>query len=468
MTVVFIRFVLLAVTFLPLYSYTQTPTLSSELYKTGFTRPTSLGAAGNGRLFVAEIGGIIRMIHNDTLVSTPFLDISTKTFDNLWAGIQSVAFHPDYATNGCFFVLYIRKPDNMVQLSRFKRNTSNSDRADTTETRLLTIPHQLNIGHRGGAIAFGPDGYLYVATGDDSDGGRNVIGDPLLHAQNLSKLFGKILRIGVDATSSSYTVPPSNPYIKPNDGMLDEIWARGLRNPWRMTFDRVSGDLWLGDNGQDGWEEVNFLAKGSPGGANFGWRCYEGNHRYVPSSCEDSTTMTFPLHVYPGYAFNGGTGASVIGGYVYRGSRYPALYGHYIYADHVTGTFTLIRRSPAGGYQSFPQPLTISNPSTFGEDSSGELYVASWTDGALYKLKGQYCPSKVALTQLDPINRSTTFNVTGPVSATNTISTGNVRYTSGQSIDLGPGFTVSAGTVFSATVEGCLTIPATTQPPLQR
>jgi len=452
--------VCLAVILTSVKIYAQPPVLSLEIYQTGLVRPTNIQSAGDSRLFVSEIGGKIKIIQNNSILSTPFIDISSKVEDSQWAGINSFAFHPNYAQNGRFYVLYIRKPDNVVQLSQFRKSVGNANLADTTETRLLTIPHVLNIGHRGGAISFGADGYLYISTGDDADGGRNIVGDPLNNAQNLSKLFGKILRIDVNANNNYYSIPPSNPYQMPNDGIRDEIWARGLRNPWRMSFDRSTGDLWIGDNGQDGWEEIDFLAKNAPSGANFGWRCYEGNHRYVQTVCEDSISMTFPIHEYAGFTNNNGAGRSVIGGFVYRGQQFPAMYGHYIYADYISGNFWALRRNPNGSYQNVEQSAVISSPVTFGEDWQGELYTASFSNGNIYKIKAQNCPSSITLTSFDPITSNHTFSASNSINATNAIANAiNVTYTAGNSIELKPGFMASSGSIFNAKIGPCPIAP---------
>ncbi|MFN8346275.1 MAG: PQQ-dependent sugar dehydrogenase [Spirosomataceae bacterium] len=445
--------------FLFVRAYAQAPILSLKLVQTGFNRPTDIKAANDNRLFVSEIGGKIKIIQNDTVLSFPFLDISAKVQDTAWAGIHSFAFHPNYAQNGRMYVLYVRKPDNAVQLSQFRRSL-NPNQADTTEVRLLTVSHQLATGHRGGSLSFGPDGYLYISTGDDSDGGRGIAGDPLNNAQNLSKLFGKLLRIDVSSNNNTYAVPPDNPYQSPNDSIPDEIWARGLRNPWRISFDRATGDLWIGDNGQDGWEEVNFLTNNSPGGKNFGWRCYEGNHRYLLPACEDSASMVFPLHEYPGYTNNGGIGASVIGGYVYRGSQFSSLYGHYIYADYTTGKFWALRQNSTGSYQTFVQSITVDSPVTFGEDSAGELYVASFYGGAIYKLTAQACPPLVTLTAFDPIRGAALMQASLLIRAANPIiSPASVTFSAPQSIELRPGFQVMPGSVFLAKPGPCLTNP---------
>lgn len=436
--------------------YSQTPLLTLEPFRSGFSRPTAIESAGDKRIFVAEIGGKIKIITNNTTLPTPFLDISTKVQDAQWAGINSFAFHPNYAQNGRFYVLYIRKPDNLVQLSQFKRSLTDSNQANPTETPLLTIPHILSTGHRGGCMRFGKDGYLYISTGDDGDGGRGVTGDPVNNAQNLSVLFGKLLRIDVNSTNNTYTIPVDNPYQSNTGSIPKEIWARGLRNPWRFSFDRATGDLWIGDNGQDGWEEVNFLVSNAKAGANFGWRCFEGNHRYVQPICTDSASLSFPLHEYAGFANNGGIGASVIGGFVYRGQQFSGMYGYYIYADYITGQFWVLRRNQNGSYLIFPQSITITNPVTFGEDKEGELYVASFTNGIIYKIKAQLCPSSLTLTA--PITNSGAFNASKSIVASNLISTSSrVTYNAGGVIELRAGFDAQRGSFFVAQISDCPT-----------
>jgi glucose/arabinose dehydrogenase len=440
--------------------YSQAPLLTLEPFRADFSRPTSLATANDSRIFVGEIGGKIKIIANNTTLTTPFLDISAKVQDAQWAGIYSFVFHPNYAQNGRFYVLYIRKPDNLVQLSQFRRSMADSNQANPTEIPLLTIPHALSTGHRGGCLRFGKDGYLYISTGDDGDGGRGVMGDPLNNAQNLSVLFGKLLRIDVNSNNNTYTIPADNPYHSNNGTIPKEIWARGLRNPWRFSFDRATGDLWLGDNGQDGWEEVNFLASKAKSGANFGWRCFEGNHRYVNSTCQDSATFYFPLHEYPGFANNGGINCSVIGGFVYRGQQFAGMYGDYVYADYGTGKFWALRRNQQGGYQLFPQSITINSPVTFGEDKDGELYVASFMDGIIYKIKAQACPSSLTLTT--PMTGAATLSASESITASNVISaSSHVTYSAGRSIELKAGFNAQQGSYFSAQISNCPTSTAT-------
>ncbi|MCU0340756.1 MAG: PQQ-dependent sugar dehydrogenase [Spirosomaceae bacterium] len=435
-------------------TFAQNPTISLDLYASNFTRPTDVESAGDARLFVSEIGGKIKVIQNDTVLNTPFVDISSKINNPQWSGIFSFAFHPDYAQNGKIYVMYVRSPDAQVQISQFNRSTSDPNQADPTEFPILTIPYNNPIGHRGGEIAFGQDGYLYIATGDNADGGRAVVGDPLNQAQNLALVFGKILRIDVNS-ATPYNIPTTNPYQSPNDNIPDEIWARGLRNPWRMTFDKLNGDLWLGDNGQDGWEEVDFVANGSAGGQNFGWRCYEGNHRYpYQVTCDDSTTMTFPLLEYAGFDHNGGNTASVIGGYVYRGAQHPSLYGHYLYGDYASGKIWTLKRELNGTYTNVLQSPNLPNLIAFGQDSSGELYAISFFGGNLYKIKTDNCPPTLSLTA--PVGGTQNFKASLQIEGQNTIESGaNITYQAGNSIVLLPNFQVVAGSVFKATIAGC-------------
>lgn len=432
----------------------QPPSLQLESYITGFTRPTDIESASDSLLFVSEIGGKIKVIKNGAVLATPFLDISAKVKDPQWSGIFSVAFHPDYLQNRQMYVMYVRAPDAHVQISQFNRSPSDPHQADTTEHRLITIPYDHPTGHRGGEIAFGPDGYLYITTGDNADGGRGIVGDPLNHAQNLSLVFGKILRIDINHPSS-YAIPATNPYQAPNDGIPDEIWARGLRNPWRMSFDKTTGDLYLGDNGQDGWEEIDFAAHTNTSQLNFGWRCYEGTHRYPPqSTCADTTTMTFPLHEYAGFDNNGGQSASVIGGYVYRGAEHPTLYGHYLYGDYASGNLWTLKRESNGSYTNTLQTPKVASLISFGQDPAGELYALSFFGGTLYKIKTDNCPPTLSL--VAPIGHHQNYKASVAIEAQNSIlATAKSTYQSGGSIVLLPNFSVEAGAVFRAVIAGC-------------
>ncbi|MDR6805413.1 glucose/arabinose dehydrogenase [Dyadobacter sp. BE34] len=358
--------------------------LAIEPVASGFTRPVKVTHASDGRLFVAEIGGKIKIFKNGAVLSQPFLDIGAKINDPDWAGIFSIAFPPDYQTSGFFYVLYVVKSLTEVQVSRFSRQAGNADLADAnSEVKILTIPYGNVLGgHRGGDMAFGKDGFLYISTGDNGPGSRGVPGDPDNNSQDMGKLFGKLLRLDTGSPS-------------PGDNPLGKIFALGLRNPWRFGFDRQTGDLWIGDNGQDGWEEINYLAYpfGGPP-SNFGWNCLEGTQSYNPSHCAQGTTYTAPRLTYPGYTNNGGNDASVMGGFVYRGSRYPSMKGHYFFGDYSSGKIGYI--DPLGVASPDAGP-TYSSLISFGEDQAGELYILSFLNGTLSKITNPGDPLPVKL-----------------------------------------------------------------------
>ena len=349
------------------------PSIVIEPYLSGFTRPVKITHAYDSRLFVAEVGGRIKVVKNGAILPTPFLDISSKIKDPDWAGLYSIAFHPNYQSNGQFYVMYVVKDKFEVQISRFERSgNALSDISSTTETPILTIPYtDILGGHRGGDMAFGKDNQLYISTGDNGPGSRGVVGDPENNAQNTARLFGKILKIN-----------PDNPPTAAN--ATQSIWALGLRNPWRFSFDRTTGDLWIGDNGQDGWEEINFLsASNTSSPRNFGWDYMEGNAIYRNCNCNIANTFIAPKLTYPGYTNNGNTSASVMGGYVYRGSNYPSLKGTYFYGDYQSFQIGVIT---PGGFQGFIPSVSYSSVADFGEDEQGELYVASVVNGTVGKI----------------------------------------------------------------------------------
>ncbi|WP_128544598.1 PQQ-dependent sugar dehydrogenase [Larkinella soli] len=367
----------------------QVPKLQLQPVASGFQAPVDLAHGGTDRLYVAEAGGRIRILESSgTVLSTPFLQIpASQLRDTKFNGIFSMAFHPDFQGNGFLYVYYARS-DGYSVVSRFTRNAGNPNVADpASESVVMAIPFPDN-GHRGGRLLFGPDGFLYIFLGDDGNGDRGKTGDPLGNAQNLKKPYGKILRIDVDV-APPYRIPATNPYQTPGDSIPDEIWAAGLRNPWRAGFDRQTGDLWLGDNGQDGYEEVNFVPASSgslPAGLNFGWRCYEGSHPYVATGCAPAANFTMPLLEYAGFSNNGGQSSSVVGGFVYRGSRFPGLQGWYVYGDYAQGKLWLLRRE-AGSLQNTLQTPVLANPVGFGQGADGELYVLTFNEGTVYRLR---------------------------------------------------------------------------------
>lgn len=437
-----------------IYTFAQSPSIQLQQIVTGLNFPTDLASAQDSRLFISENTGKIRIVSNNAILPTPFLDISSKVFDLQWQGIYCFAFHPQYATNGRFYVLYYRQSDGQAVLSEFNVSTSDPNIADPTEYQLLTIPY--TNGHKGADMAFGKDGYLYITAGDNASGDRGATGDPTGHSQNLSLLFGKILRIDV-SQPHQYSIPPTNPFTAPNDNIPDEIWALGLRNPWRMTFDSATGDLWIGDNGQDGWEEVDFWQYENTATANFGWSCFEGNHAYNSSNCSNTTPNAFPILEFPGYDNNGGNSASVIGGYVYRGAEYPNLYGQYIYANYSTGEFWTLKRLPNVNVVNVSQGVLTSNPVGFGQNNQGDLFVINFFDGILYKItNNQPCPTTLTLTTYDPIQNSISMKAADSIVASNQLFPNvNINFQAGKSIELTPRFEAKNGTTFVAKIAGC-------------
>ena len=433
----------------------QAPAIQLQQVVGGFNYPTDIASAADSRLFISENTGKIRVVANNVILPVPFLDIGNKVKNLQYQGIFSILFHPAYASNGRFFVFYFRTPDGLGVLSEFNVSANNTNIADPTEYQLLTVPYtEVNAGHKGADMAFGKDGYLYLTTGDNASGARGVVGDPTGNAQNLALLFGKILRIDV-SQPHQYSIPPSNPFVQPNDNIPDEIWALGLRNPWRMSFDSATGDMWLGDNGQDGWEEVNFWKYENTSTPNFGWSCYEGNHLYSPANCPDVAPNAFPLLEFPGFDNNGGVSASVIGGFVYRGSEYPALYGHYIYANYATGEFWTLKRSAT--VENTPQGVLAGHPVGFGQNAQGDVFVISFQGGTLYKItNNQPCPNTITLTPYDPILKPIAFQTSQQIGAANVVFSGiNSDFRAGNSIVLNPGFEAKHGTTFTAQIAGC-------------
>ena len=295
----------------------------------GFNGPVDIENAGDDRLFIVERSGRIRILNEDgTINSEDFLDIREKVQDNAGEqGLLGLVFHPQYAENGYFFVNYTFG-EGTTRISRFTRSGDNNDLADPeSEKTILEVPQPFN-NHNAGDLNFGSDDYLYIGLGDGGSGN-----DPQNRSQNRQTLLGKMLRIDID-TEDPYQIPPDNPFVQ-DESTLDEIWAIGLRNPWRYSFDSETGDLYIADVGQSALEEINFQSANSEGGENYGWRCFEGTNSLFPNDCDDIDGLTAPIHAY-GHAPQN-CGGSVTGGFVYRGSEYPFLSGKYIYADYCTG-----------------------------------------------------------------------------------------------------------------------------------
>ena len=319
--------------------------------------------------------GRIRIVRDGALIETPFLDIGDRISSGGERGLLGLAFHPDFPTDPRFFVNYTDEQGD-TRISSFAVDPAAPDRVDPATERRLLFVDQPYANHNGGGLAFGPDGLLLIALGDGGGGG-----DPQGNGQDLRALLGKILRIDVNATSGDrgYAIPPDNPYADGADNRAPEIWLSGLRNPWRISVDRATGDLWIGDVGQDEWEEIDVQRAGAPGGTNFGWNRMEGNHCYR-AGC-DVAAWQGPITEYGHDA-----GCTVIGGNVYRGMAQPALAGSYVFADYCTGRIWAIDPAKDG----FRAPTVVGEGgpgiSSFGEDEAGELYATDISGGRLLRV----------------------------------------------------------------------------------
>jgi glucose/arabinose dehydrogenase len=367
-----------------------TVTLSLTPFAGGLTSPVGVYNAGPGddRLFVIELAGTIRIVQSNGAVEVkPFLDISGRVGSGGERGLLGLAFHPNYAGNGFFYVNYTDRTEGATHISRF-RVTGNPDVADPNSEVVLLTVDQPFANHNAGDIHFGSDGLLYIPLGDGGSGG-----DPGNRAQNMTLLLGKVARIDVDAAprgadcvgngSGQYAVPASNPFRDGVGDTCDEIWAVGLRNPYRSSFDRVTGDFYIADVGQDAREEIDFQPAASAGSQNYGWPCFEGNLTLDTGRCPISS-FTFPVFDYD----NPGFGCAVIGGYVYRGTLFPALVGRYVFTDLCTGYFWDMIRDGAGGWQvALHTNLALSGYVSFGEDANGEIYVVHQGNGTLSRLQ---------------------------------------------------------------------------------
>lgn len=357
------------------FTFSFAQDLELDLFASGFDRPVNIKHAGDDRLFIVEQDGIIKILNADgTTESTPFLNIDpiVRSTGNE-QGLLGLAFHPDYDTNGYFFVNYINNSGDTV-VSRFSRIGISPEIADPNSELVIIEYTQPFSNHNGGELQFGPDGYLYISSGDGGSGG-----DPQNNSQNLTSLLGKLIRIDVNnsTVANPYAIPADNPFVG-NSTALDEIWAYGLRNAWKFSFDSMTNELWIADVGQNAREEINMVAS-TVAGLNYGWRCYEGNSTYNTSGCPSSSTLTFPVAEY---AHSGGR-CSITGGYVYRGSVYPNFNGLYFFADICTqevGYLEFIGGNWVSTFENFSGGFAA-----FGEDINGELYVST-LGGNIFKL----------------------------------------------------------------------------------
>jgi len=338
--------------------------LSSPVYLTAPTGDTA-------RLFVVEQSGQIRIVQHGQLLPAAFLDIHTRLVSGGEQGLLSVAFHPNYGTNGYLYVNYTDLNGD-TRVERYTVSAADSNLADTATHKLIIFIPQPYTNHNGGLVMFGPDGMFYIGMGDGGSGG-----DPQNRAQSPDSMLGKLLRIDVDG-GDPYAIPAGNPFA--TSGGAKEIWALGLRNPWRFAFDRSAGLLYIGDVGQGAWEEVD-VQPASQGGLNYGWRIMEGAHCYNPANCSSAGL------VLPAVEYDHSNGqCAIIGGFVYRGTRFPALAGQYFYADLCAGWVRSF--SYAGGavtgQTSWNLDLSPGSPLSFGEDARGELYLL--TGGGVYRI----------------------------------------------------------------------------------
>jgi glucose/arabinose dehydrogenase len=355
-----------------------TPTLTTQLVANGLDQPLDLQSNGvDCRLFVAEQPGRIRIVRDGAVVATPFLDISSLTRSEGERGLLGLAFHPKYGENGRFYVNYTDLSGD-THISEFRANPPTSDTVDVSTERLLLFVKQPFANHNGGGLAFGPrDGFLYIGLGDGGSGG-----DPQGNGQKLTTLLGKMLRIDVDS-GSPYAVPASNPFVA-NTAAKPEIWAYGLRNPFRFSFDRETGDLLIGDVGQNAVEEIDLGLGSGKGGENYGWNLTEGTACFaLPAGC-DKTGLTLPVA-----QFTHGEGCAVIGGVVYRGRRMPAYQGTYFYSDLCVPFVRTFRVANGQAVEDTDRSATLSKGLTtvtsFGTDASGEAYIVD-RDGEIYQI----------------------------------------------------------------------------------
>jgi len=339
---------------------------------TGLSLPIQFvnAADGSNRIFIVQQGATIRAYDAAFNFLSVFLTVSNVNVGGE-RGLLSMVFHPDYANNGLLYVYYTNTAGDL-ELARYHVSSDPNIADAATKVVLIIIPHPTNSNHNGGELHFGNDGYLYLSTGDG--GGA---GDVPNNAQNTSVLLGKILRFNVNASAVApyYTIPAGNPYS-------NEIYDLGLRNPFRWSFDRLTNDMWIGDVGQDAYEEINYRAAGSTGGINYGWRCYEGNTAYNLTGCGLSSNYIFPVYTYP----TQNPAASVIGGIVYRGSTYPILQGYNISADFFSGTLYKTVSDGSGGWITSTQMLSTTGIADFGETENGEAYAVSLTGNSVYRI----------------------------------------------------------------------------------
>lgn len=384
LTVIFIK-----IFFISFVSIAQTLVLKPHI--TGLKEPVAVENAGDERLIIIEQEGRIKIADTTgQVLSANFLDITDRVLSRgNEQGLLGLAFHPNYKTNGLFFLNYTNL-SGATTIAQYKVS-ENENIAEKSSEKILLSMNQPYANHNGGDLKFGPDGYLYIGTGDGGSAG-----DPQQNAQNPKSLLGKMLRINVDG-NGGYSIPNDNPFIN-DENYLPEIWSLGLRNPWRYSFDRITGDLWIADVGQDKWEEVDFQSRTSTGGENYGWRCREGKNDFRSNDCNSNATLTDPVFEY---ANNNTFGCSITGGYVYRGTQNANLFGKYLVTDYCSGNIWFVSEENEMFASNLDGKYRPYNYVAFGEDVFGELYLCERETGVIVKIKTKNCKPKAHFNGLE-------------------------------------------------------------------
>ncbi len=367
-----ILFLLMNITFTV---FSQAPSLYTTQVISGLSLPMQIVNAGDGsnRLFIVEKAGAIKVFNSNYILLDNFLTVSDIRSSENERGLLSMAFHPDYKNNGFFYVYYTNSAGNL-EVDRYRVSANANKADDTSKDTLIIIPHPVNDNHNGGELHFGNDGYLYLSTGDG--GGGNDVPN---NAQTTTVLLGKILRFNVNTSDVKpyYTLPPDNPFG-------NEVFAYGLRNPFRWSFDRLTHDMWIGDVGQDASEEVNFSPAGTAPGVNYGWRCYEASIAKNLNGCGSISNYTFPIYTFPTTA---AASVAITGGTVYRGSVFLDLQGYYLACEYYTGNYFKIKSTGLNTWDTSTQKLATTGISDFGESEDGEIYISGLGTGRIFRLQ---------------------------------------------------------------------------------
>lgn len=385
--------------------YLTTPlSINLEPWATGLSSPLAMKHAGDERLFVCEQNsGLVRVLDEDGNILGNFINVSSSiNSSGSEQGLLGIAFHPNYSENGYFYLNYTNTSGN-TEVKRFTVSDEDPNIADPNSGHLIIRINQPFGNHNAGGLEFGPDGYLYLPMGDGGSAG-----DPDNYAQTTTSYLGKILRLDVDGDDfpedddRNYAIPPDNPFLD-DSNILDEIWALGMRNPWKFSFDRETNDLWIADVGQNAFEEINLQPANSEGGENYGWRCYEGFNEYNTTGCEPAEFYTDPILEFNQSEYGW---CSISGGYVYRGEQYPLLQGYYLVTDYCGPTFYAVRQNALGDWGAElvnDQFSGFNGVVGFGEDIDGELYAIRISNGTIYRVEEPCSASIPVITEDGPL-----------------------------------------------------------------